>query len=157
MGYPLLVQMEGFGFDPIAHFCLPSRLRKKRGDQNTGRRKATPLLFASPFESLPCFDQLKGRSMSAPLIGAAIVLIEPNELIVHFLHDHISDDARFFGVAEESVIQDAVLKQYPSIIVFLQPFGHCTNFTPTDNAEYRGSIEPAVLSLICRRGKRGEY
>ena len=47
--------MERFGFDPIARFCLPSRLRKKRGDQNTGRRKATLLLFASPFESLPSF------------------------------------------------------------------------------------------------------
>ena len=47
--------MEGFGFDPIARFCLSSRLRKKCRDQNTGRRKATLLLFASPFESLPSF------------------------------------------------------------------------------------------------------
>ena len=40
-------QMEGFGFDPIAHFCLSSGLRKKCRDQNPGRANHPPdgLLF----------------------------------------------------------------------------------------------------------------
>ncbi len=59
------VQMEGFGFDPIAHFCLFSELRKKCRDQNPGRANAPPGRFASPFESLKSNQRMHpGRGAS---------------------------------------------------------------------------------------------
>ena len=44
------MQKEGFGFDPITHFCLSSGLRKKRRDQNPGLKMLR--IFLTPFKSL---------------------------------------------------------------------------------------------------------
>ena len=60
------MQMEGFGFDPIAHFYLSSGLRKKCRDQNPGLKMLR--IFLTPFKSLHLYRPREGIPMEYPLL-----------------------------------------------------------------------------------------